>query len=148
MTRWLQAALSVQPTTDGTDKTDETPSAVGFQGRNPQLAEVSSVVSVLSVERKDAIAAAVDDPRLQGSADRFLSENNGAPPDPNPPKPSAEKSGCMVATWSGVWVSADAWAAMTDLERYGPQGQLFCGKCWQYRDRDAALSCLDGRPCR
>jgi len=90
----------------------------------------------------------VGDPRLQVDAGRFLPGNNGDPPEPTLPKPGAEKSGCMVATWSGVWVSADAWAAMTDLERYGPRGQLFCGKCWQYQERDTALQCLEGRPCR
>lgn len=46
--------------------------------------------------------------------------------------------------WSGEWVSADRYAAMTERERLGPQGQVFCGKCWQERDRETALRCLDG----
>ena len=50
--------------------------------------------------------------------------------------------------WSGEWVSRDRWDAMSDLERHGPQGRLFCGKCWQYRDRDTALRCLDGESCK
>ncbi len=49
--------------------------------------------------------------------------------------------------WSGEWVSRDRWHAMSDLERHGPQGRLFCGKCWHLQDRDTALACLDGRPC-
>lgn len=131
MTRWLQAALSAQLTTDETDKTDETHSAPGFQGRNPQQAEVSSVVSALSVERTGAKTAARGNLLQQGSAGRFLPENNGARPEPTPPE-----------------LNAEAWASMTDLERYGPRGVLFCGKCWQPRGRDTALQCLEGRPCR
>lgn len=50
--------------------------------------------------------------------------------------------------WSGEWVSRDRWEAMSDLERHGPQGRLFCGRCWQYRDPGTALACLDGRTCQ
>lgn len=62
--------------------------------------------------------------------------------DPSPPP------GRMVRLdWSGEWVSRDRWETMSDLERHGSQGRLFCGKCWQYRDREIALGCLDGQPC-
>ncbi len=50
--------------------------------------------------------------------------------------------------WSGEWVSRDRWAEMSSLERHGPQGRLFCGKCWRLRDRDTALACLNGTPCQ
>jgi len=50
--------------------------------------------------------------------------------------------------WSGEWVSRDRWEAMTDLERHGPQGRLFCGRCWRLQGRDTALACLDGRHCQ
>ncbi len=46
--------------------------------------------------------------------------------------------------WSGEWVSADRYAAMSDRERMGPQGKVFCGRCWQERDRETASRCLDG----
>lgn len=131
MTRWLQAAKSAQRTTDETDKTDETPSAAGFRGRNPLQAEVSSVVSVLSVERTGAKTDARGNLLQQRSAGRFLPENNGARPEPTPPE-----------------LGTEAWASMTDLERYGPRGVLFCGNCRQARGRDTALQCLEGRSCR
>lgn len=127
MTRWLQAAKSAQRTTDETDKTDETPSAAGFERRNPQLAEVLSVVSVLSVGRKPDEASAL------------AHDAEHAPP---------SAPGRMVASWTGERVGADAQASMTDLERYGPQGVLFCGNCRQARGRNTALGCLAGRPCR
>ena len=50
--------------------------------------------------------------------------------------------------WSGEWVSADRYAAMTDRERYGPQGKLWCGKCRLELDRETALRCLDGEACQ
>ena len=53
----------------------------------------------------------------------------------------------MRLDWSGEWVSRDRWEAMSDLERHGPRGVLFCGKCWRPRNREVALACLDGRPC-
>lgn len=127
MTRWLQAAISAQRTTDETDKTDETPSPQGFQARNPQQAEVSSVVSVLSVGRK------------RDETTALAHDASHAPP---------SAPGRMVTAWTGERVSADAHANMTDLERYGPRGVLFCGKCWQPRRRDTALGCLEGRSCR
>ena len=37
---------------------------------------------------------------------------------------------------------------MSHMERHGPQGLLFCGKCWQYRDRETALACLDRGLCQ
>lgn len=61
--------------------------------------------------------------------------------------PSAP-GGMMRLAWSGEWVSRDRWDAMSDLERHGPQGRLFCGKCWRLRDRDTALACLDGESCQ
>lgn len=50
--------------------------------------------------------------------------------------------------WSGEWVSRDRWEAMSEMERHGPQGRLFCGKCGRWQDRDTALACVDGMPCR
>ena len=68
---------------------------------------------------------------------------------PQPSAPAAPKAGCMVRlVWSGEWVSADRYAAMSERERLGPQGEVFCGKCWQERDRETALRCLDGVPCQ
>lgn len=69
---------------------------------------------------------------------------------PAPASPGrGARPGCMVRlAWSGEWVSADRYAVMTDLERHGPQGRLFCGKCWQYRDRETALGCLSGEACQ
>lgn len=46
--------------------------------------------------------------------------------------------------WSGEWVGAGRYAAMSERERLGPQGKVFCGRCWQERDRETALRCLDG----
>lgn len=64
------------------------------------------------------------------------------------PAPAPSAPGSMVRlVWSGEWVSRDRWDAMSDLERHGPQGRLFCGRCWHLQDRDTALACLDGRPC-
>lgn len=62
------------------------------------------------------------------------------------PVPSAP-GGMMRLDWSGEWVSRDRWETMTDMERHGPQGRLFCGRCRRLRDRATALACLDGRPC-
>lgn len=64
-----------------------------------------------------------------------------------PDTPSAARS-MMRLDWSGEWVSRDRWDSMSDLERHGPQGRLFCGKCWRYRERDTALACLNGEPCQ
>ena len=65
-----------------------------------------------------------------------------------PSAPAVPLHGTMVRLdWSGQWVSRDRWHAMSDLERHGPQGRLFCGKCWHLQDRDTALACMDGRPC-
>lgn len=77
-----------------------------------------------------------------------LCRRQGFCPDPvSPYRPSAP--GSMVRLdWSGEWVSRDRWDAMSDLERHGPQGRLFCGQCWRYRERDTALDCLDARPCQ
>lgn len=70
-------------------------------------------------------------------------------PQPVPSAPAFPLHGGMVRLdWSGEWVSREQWAAMSDLERHGPQGRLFCGKCWRWQDRDTALGCLDGRPCQ
>lgn len=72
---------------------------------------------------------------LQGSASRRT------------PAPSAP--GCMVRLpWSGEWVSADRFVALSDRERYGPQGKLWCGRCRQERGHETALRCLDGEPCQ
>ena len=69
--------------------------------------------------------------------------------DPRPSAPAAPKPGCMVRlSWSGEWVNADRFAAMSDRERYGPQGKVWCGKCRQERDRETALRCLDGERCQ
>lgn len=60
------------------------------------------------------------------------------------PVPAPSVPGNMVRLdWSGEWVRRDRWDAMSDLERHGPQGRLFCGKCWRYRGRDTALLCVE-----
>ena len=63
------------------------------------------------------------------------------------PVPSAP-GGMMRLDWSGEWVSRDRWEVMSDLERHGPQGRLFCGRCWRLQNRDTALACLDGEACQ
>ena len=63
------------------------------------------------------------------------------------PRPASAPSspGNMVRlAWSGEWVSADRYATMSDRERHGPLGRIWCGKCRQERDRDIALRCLEG----
>ncbi|MRX49905.1 hypothetical protein GI374_05445 [Paracoccus sp. S-4012] len=30
--------------------------------------------------------------------------------------------------------------AKSGMERHGPQGRLFCGKCWRSQDRDVAVA--------
>ena len=66
-----------------------------------------------------------------------------------PSAPATQKPGCMVRlSWSGEWVSADRFAAMSDRERYGPRGRLWCGRCRQERDHETALRCLDGERCQ
>lgn len=61
----------------------------------------------------------------------------------------AAKPGHMVRlVWSGEWVSRDRYDAMTDLERHGPQGRFWCGRCQRYQPPAAAGACLDGETCR
>ena len=70
-------------------------------------------------------------------------------PPPAPSSPAVPLHGGMVRLdWSGEWVSRDRWEVMSDLERHGPQGRLFCGRCWRLQDRDTALACLDGEACQ
>lgn len=85
---------------------------------------------------------------LSGGAVVLPLHGHAARPAPVRSAPAVPLHGGMVRLdWSGEWVSRDRWDAMTDLERHGPQGRLFCGRCWQYRDGASALACLDGRPC-
>lgn len=108
--------------------------------QNPSKHEASGVLSVLS--QCPAGGEAV----IRGAG--VLSQPQRYCPDPvGPSRPSA--SGGMVRLdWSGEWVSREQWDTMSDLERHGPRGVLFCGKCWRPRSREVALACLDGRPCR
>lgn len=123
MTRWLQAAIQARKLKAKTDETDETPVKVERAAQTAQPQPVLSVVSVSSGGSKSETATA-------------------------PSAPVVSLHGRMVATWCGVWVSRAQWDAMTDLERHGPQGRLFCGKCWRWQDRGTALACLDGTPCQ
>ena len=67
--------------------------------------------------------------------------NNAAP---SSAKVVALRGRMVRLDWSGEWVNADRYAAMSDRERMGPQGKVFCGRCWQERDRETASRCLDG----
>ncbi|MBB1498542.1 hypothetical protein [Paracoccus sp. MC1862] len=127
MSRWLEAARLARKPKAKTDETDETPAKVEGAGQAAQHQPVLSVVSVSSVGRERETAPVC------------------APPAPS--APAVPVHGGMVATWCGVWVSREQWDALSDMDRHGPKGRLFCGKCWQWQDRDTALACLSGRPC-
>ena len=137
---------------DRKDKTPQPPADAGVLSRtegfcpegrdiqNPSKHEVSEVLSVLS-QCPEGGEAVSNGAGVLSQPQRFC-------PEPVPP-PRPSTLGSMVRLdWSREWVSRDRWDAMTDLERHGPRGVLFCGKCWRPRSREVALACLDGRPCR
>lgn len=86
---------------------------------------------------------------MPGGASALLIHDPAARPAPAPSAPAVALHGGMVRLgWSGEWVSRDRWEVMSDFERHGPQGRLFCGKCRDWRDRATALACLDGETCQ
>lgn len=38
-------------------------------------------------------------------------------------------------TWTGRVVSLDQWRRMSEWERHGPNGRIFCGLCWGWHER-------------
>lgn len=48
-------------------------------------------------------------------------------------------------TWTGRVVSLDAWRALSEWERHGPRGQLWCGFCGAWVDRETALAHAEER---
>lgn len=137
---------------DRKDKTPQPPAGAGVLSRtegfcpkdrniqNPSKHGVSEALSVLS-QCPEGGAAVSKGAGVLSQPQRFC-------PEPAPP-PQPSTPGSMVRLdWSGEWVSRDRWDSMSDLERHGPQGRLFCGKCWRYRERDTALACLNGEPCQ
>lgn len=128
MTRWLQAAIQAREPKAKTDETDETPVKVERAGQAAQPQPVLSVVSVSSGGREPETAPACQSPAPSAPAVPFHEE-------------------MVRLAWSGEWVSGDRGDALSDLERHGPRGVLFCGNCWRPRSREVALACLDGGTC-
>ncbi len=120
----------------------------GWDIQNPGKHEVSGVLSALSqCPQGDSVTA--QGTGVLSRAEGVLSEPGSCPEVASRPSaPVVPLHAGMVVTWCGEWVSRDRWDAMSDLERHGPQGRLFCGKCWRWQDRTTALACLDGRPCQ
>jgi hypothetical protein len=105
MTRWLAAARKAEGV--GTELTEPT---------KPLPSEVLSVMSVLS-EGEEPQAARREDPDPNASA--F-------------PYGTACNLGDTPRTWTGRVVSLAAWKRLSDWEKHGPTGRLWCGlcRCW------------------
>jgi hypothetical protein len=110
MTRWLRAAK--QASGDG----------------KAEAGPVLSVVSVLSEgERSEA-------DNVSGFARQYARDARAAP-DPNTdafPYGTACNLGDAPRTWEGRVVSLATWKRLTEWERHGPNGRLWCGlcQCW------------------
>jgi hypothetical protein len=110
MSVWLQAARRVSRQTDKTDTTPET--EAGTPGR-PMTDEVLSVLSVGQFESDHVIAETPSVIALSKDAPRRHGRN----------------AVVLHRTWTGGIVSLDAWRRLTDWERRGPTGKLWCGIC-------------------
>lgn len=51
-------------------------------------------------------------------------------------------------TWTGRVVSLDEWRSLSEWDRHGPNGRLWCGLCREWRDAQTAMACADsGKGC-
>lgn len=130
------AKTQSEPVTGATRATCATPQAP----LSVHVAQVAQVARLRPSEPENA--------PLPGGAAVLPLHGPASRPKPAPSAPAVPLHGGKVRLdWSGESVSRDRWEAVTDLERHSPQGRLFCGKCWRWRDRDTALRCLDGEAC-
>lgn len=139
MTRWLQAAKAALPPSDKTDTTDET-HAMRVHGavEQPQ-SEVLSVESVLSVGPKSDCPA-IPEPQPAQPEPRPAPRLAVVPARPTHDPETFPNGVCRFTgrprTWTGKVVSLEDWRRLSDWEREGPAGRLFCGICraWVAQD--------------
>jgi hypothetical protein len=105
MTRWLAAARRAEEA--GTKLTKPT---------EPRPSEVMSVMSVLSEREKPQAAQVARRVEPDPNADAF-------------PYGTACDLGDAPRTWTGRVVSLAAWKRLTEWERHGPNGRVWCGLC-------------------
>jgi len=147
MTRWLAAARQAQSA--GTQLTQPTKHSLGLHdeaGRTTKTG-VLSVMSVLSEGVRPEAAPLMRPPE--------------APTQPAPPSPSRQeratpstpgggdvgRHGRSVTgaprTWTGRLVKPEAWGTLSEWERHGPDGRLWCGCCRAWAARETALAHAD-----
>lgn len=123
MTRWLQAAKAASPPADKTDTTDTTQPQGERTRLAPQPDMVMSVVSVLS--GRGIPGQSPGAPEVPRPGDDPFRHGRGVTGDPR--------------TWTGRIFSLDDWRRLSDWERHGPDGRLWCGCCRGWVDRATAL---------
>ncbi len=69
---------------------------------------------------------------------RRAAENKPQPLHPAPSRPEPDAFPCGVSTtgrprtWTGKIVSLDDWRRLTDWDKHGSTGKLFCGACREW----------------
>lgn len=119
MTRWLQAARQ------STEGQAQPACPTGADADNPRQERVLSVLSVLSQgERPRAhpaeIVATPPQPKREPA--------KGQTPEAFPYGTACDM-GDAPRTWTGRIVSLDEWRRLTEWEKHGPNGRLWCGLC-------------------
>ena len=116
MTRWLAAALRAERS--GTKLTKPT---------KPSISEVVSVKSVLSGggEPREQVTST---PHRDQVSTSVTPSTRGLPPGQYP---HGFALGMQDAprTWTGRVVSLDEWCRLSDWDRHGPDGRVWCGLC-------------------
>lgn len=125
MSRWLRAA-GLLPS-DKTDRTDKTHATIAREGVNARDRGVLSVKSVLSPGER---AEPPGPPPEAGAALRHAL----AAPSRHPPEtfPHGVACGGSPRTWTGRIVSLAEWRGLSEWDRHGPNGRLFCGACGEW----------------
>lgn len=75
-------------------------------------------------------------------------KNANPAPRPRHDTPRTAKPEAGGITWTGRVVSLDEWRSLSEWDRHGPNGRLWCGLCREWRDAQTAMACADsGKGC-
>lgn len=123
MTRWLQAAKQAHTPNYKTYRTDETQPSVADSTAGEQPEGVLSGF-VGSVDRSRVEIA----PRAEPARIVTLPSPSASRGSDDIFRHGASVTG-LPRTWTGRIVSLDEWRRLSEWDRHGPAGRMFCGAC-------------------